>query len=309
MILPEENYFLDRWKSDLNKPVVSICCITYNHEKYIEDTIIGFLIQETNFPFEILIHDDASTDNTANIIKKYENKYPNIIKVIYQKENQFSKGNKPLITLYSLCKGDYIAVCEGDDYWCDSQKLAIQVNYLKKNQSVVISSHDAKIIDSQGKVINKSKLPLDQQRDFSAEELIIGKAWILTLNWVMRKVDIHEIPELRKVKNGDTFFISVLGNYGGSHYHDDIKPSAYRVHGGGVWSSINDNEKTDAQINTWFWIYKYYNRINKDKYAKIWWKKFSYSVLLKSTFSELCTSFSYIVLSKFLKLLKRKNQY
>ena len=73
------------------KPLVSIDCLTYNQEKYIEETLRGFLIQETNFPFEILIHDDASTDNTPNIIKKYEKEYPDLIKPIYQNENQYSK--------------------------------------------------------------------------------------------------------------------------------------------------------------------------------------------------------------------------
>lgn len=120
------------------------------------------MIQETDFPFEILIHDDASTDNTANIIREYEKLYPNIIKVIYQTENQYSQGKRPFALLYSLSKARYIAVCEGDDYWCDKRKLAIQVAYLEKHPEVVISSHDAKVIDIDGNVIKESKLPLSQ---------------------------------------------------------------------------------------------------------------------------------------------------
>ena len=85
--------------------MVSICCITYNHEKYIAEAIEGFLMQKTSFKFEILIHDDASTDDTAKIIKKYEDKYPDLIKVIYQKENQYSKGVKISDTLYKKSKG------------------------------------------------------------------------------------------------------------------------------------------------------------------------------------------------------------
>ena len=81
-------------------PLVSICCITYNHENYIRDAIDGFLMQETDFPFEIIIHDDDSTDATADIIREYEKKYPDVIKPIYQTENQYSKGEK--VTLFTL---------------------------------------------------------------------------------------------------------------------------------------------------------------------------------------------------------------
>ncbi len=114
-------------------PFVSICCITYNHEKYIRDAIEGFLNQKTNFPFEVLIHDDASTDGTANIIREYEAKYPQIIKPIYQTENQYSKGIDVSIFNYSRAKGKYIALCEGDDYWTDPYKLQKQVDFLEKN--------------------------------------------------------------------------------------------------------------------------------------------------------------------------------
>ena len=101
----------------MTNPLVSITCTAYNHEKFIRDTIEGFLMQKTTFPFEILIHDDASTDNTAEIIKEYELKYPDLIKPIYQKENQLSKGIS-IILNYTLprAKGKYIAMCEGDDF-------------------------------------------------------------------------------------------------------------------------------------------------------------------------------------------------
>lgn len=122
----------------MNKEIiVSICCATYNHQKYIRDAIESFLMQKTTFPFEILIHDDASTDGTADIIREYEAKYPDIIKPIYQTENQYSRGINPYLAfVYPRAQGKYIALCEGDDYWIDPLKLQKQVDYLERNPHV-----------------------------------------------------------------------------------------------------------------------------------------------------------------------------
>ena len=114
----------------MDEIMVSICCLTYNHEKYVKDALEGFVSQKTSFNFEVLIHDDASTDNTANIIKEYEKKYPDIIKPIYQKENQYSKGLAPGRMNRDRASGKYIAMCEGDDYWIDPLKLQKQVDYM-----------------------------------------------------------------------------------------------------------------------------------------------------------------------------------
>ena len=104
-----------------NQIVVSIQCLTYNHAPYIRQCLDGFVMQKTNFRFEAIIHDDASTDGTQEIIREYEKKYPDIIKPIYQKENQYSKGIPGYITniISSKCKGKYFALCEGDDFWID----------------------------------------------------------------------------------------------------------------------------------------------------------------------------------------------
>lgn len=116
------------------KLLVSISCLTYNQERYIKDSIEGFLMQKTTFPFEIIIHDDASTDNTTNIIREYALKYPEIIFPIFQNENQYSKGINPGYEyVIPKCKGKYIAVCEGDDYWTDPYKLQRQVDFLENN--------------------------------------------------------------------------------------------------------------------------------------------------------------------------------
>jgi glycosyltransferase involved in cell wall biosynthesis len=118
-------------------PLVSICCITYNHESFIRDAIEGFLMQKTEFLIEIVIHDDASTDNTAEIIKEYAEKYPSLFVPIYQYRNQFSQGIKPLPNfVFPAARGKYIALCDGDDYWTDPFKLQKQVDFLESNPEV-----------------------------------------------------------------------------------------------------------------------------------------------------------------------------
>ena len=114
--------------------MVSIRCLVYNHEPYLRQCLDGFIMQKTNFRFEAIVHDDCSTDGSASIIKEYAEKYPDIIKPIYEDENQYSKGfdlaEKKIASAY---KGKYIAVCEGDDYWIDPYKLQKQVDFLESH--------------------------------------------------------------------------------------------------------------------------------------------------------------------------------
>ena len=101
--------------------LVSVLCTAYNHEKWIKDAIEGVLKQKVYFKYEFIVHDDASTDHTASIIKQYAKKYPDIIHPIFQKENQFSQGLDKIILYFMLpeIKGKYMAFCEGDDFWGD----------------------------------------------------------------------------------------------------------------------------------------------------------------------------------------------
>ena len=122
--------------------MVTIICLAYNHGPYIRDALEGFVGQKTGFPFEVLVHDDASTDNTADVIREYAGRYPDIIRPVYQTENQHSKGVRiaPAF-LYPLVRGRYVALCEGDDFWTDPFKLARQVAVLEANPGIDICTH------------------------------------------------------------------------------------------------------------------------------------------------------------------------
>ena len=128
-------------------PLVSICCNTYNHEGYIGEAIEGFLLQETSFPVEILIHDDASTDGTAEIVRQYENRFPWLIKSLIQTENQKSKGIRVGHLNYSRAQGQYVAYCEGDDAWTDPLKLEKQISEMRRHPECHLSFHAARKIN------------------------------------------------------------------------------------------------------------------------------------------------------------------
>lgn len=132
----------------MSEIMVSVWCLAYNHEKYIRDCLEGFVNQKTNFKFEVIVHDDASTDSTADIIKEYADKYPDIIKPILQKENQYSKGVN-IIKEYIKpnLRGKYVAVCEGDDYWCNNTKLQTQVDILENHLEYVACVHQTKVVN------------------------------------------------------------------------------------------------------------------------------------------------------------------
>lgn len=185
--------------------------------------------------------------------------------------------------------GKYLATCDGDDYWTDPRKLQIQVDFLEKHPEYVVSGHDAFIIDDQGNRVEDSQLPDIYKRDYSAQELAAGKVWILTMSWVYRNVIDEFAPERKMVLNGDTFLTSILGGFGKSHYHDDIKPAAYRVHSGSVWSSLEPDDKIEDLINTWYWMYRYYKRIGNQELADLYLSRMKDVIVSKSTTFELLT--------------------
>lgn len=250
-------------------PVLSICCAAYNHERFIRECLDGFLMQETTFPVEILIHDDASTDGTADIIREYEARYPQAIKPVYEKENQYSKGTGDLFSL-KRASGQYIAICEGDDYWTDPTKLQTQVDFLDRNPDYVICYHDAKIVDESGKVVSESKLSDEWKRDFSSAELMKG-AWTLNLSRVARRIP----PGLRKeppakptrILNSDILWTVLLGKYGKGKYLPEIKPAVYRLHQGSIWSSLDSASQHYENFNSFLHIYQLHVRATGRDFA------------------------------------------
>ena len=220
------------------KPLVSLLCITYNHEKYIREALDSFLMQKTNFPIEIIIHDDASTDGTIKILKEYQNKYP-IVNLIIEKENQFSQDNASafLENMYKSAKGKYIAWCEGDDYWTDPNKIQVQADFLEENPGYSICFHPVKVeFESNTK---KQYLYPDPSwgRIFDTEELL--KMNFIQTNSVMyRKQKYGKIPA--GIIPQDWYMHLYHAKFGTIGFID--KPMAvYRIHGGGVWSDSREN--------------------------------------------------------------------
>ena len=223
--------------NDSSEILVSIICNTYNQQDYIADALKSFIMQKAGFKFEVLVHDDASSDNTAAIIRKFEQKYPEIIKPIYQSDNQYSR-NIPINDIYQIprAKGKYIAFCEGDDYWTDCHKLQKQVTLMEKYTQCDICAHSAIMVDEKNKRILGVIAPCTSKTVIPTEKVILGGGGFVSTNSLMlRKQVFLNQPEFRKSFRYD-YSLQIMGALrGGMLYIVDFM-SAYRFQAKSSWT-------------------------------------------------------------------------
>lgn len=240
--------------SEGKKALVAIQCTAYNHSQYIRQTLDGFVQQKTNFPFVAIVHDDASTDGTDEIIKEYAKKYPDIILPIYEKENQYSKHDGTLRKIMNdACDAlgvKYIALCEGDDYWIDPLKLQKQVDFLEshKNYSMCVTNswnleHDT---------LTPSKWNVKNDRDLSIEEIILnGGLFIATASLVFRRSIHRELPDETIALHVGDYPLQIFMAYKGNVRMLADNTCVYRIASTGSWTEkIKKNQFDYSKVST-----------------------------------------------------------
>lgn len=285
----------------MNDLVVSIMVITYNHEQFISDAIEGFLIQKCNFPVEIIIGDDCSTDSTQKIIKEYYSKFPTTIKPILNSTNLGPLKNA--INVLKHCTGKYVALCEGDDFWIDPLKLQKQVDFLEQNPEYVLSFHNVIAINVTDDKRTRSELEQELLKK-KPEDIPVGHP-SHTSSMVFRNV-IKSFPsDIDKIISGDSFLQFVLARYGESTFQKEIYPNVRRRHPQSIWSYKSEEYKIEQGIYLYEKLLeiainqkevKYLNKIlikNRTRYIKFLWsnhKKRESIATLKKTIKEAWTN-------------------
>lgn len=259
--------------------LVSIICITYNHEQYIKECLNSFLAQKVNFNIEILVHDDASTDCTQQILQEYQRQYPSVFKLFLQSKNQFSQGNGYVGIFWGLkeARGKYIAYCEGDDYWCDEYKLQKQVDFLEKNHEYEICAHDTNIINeaTQQQVLFSHTnvnifLNRKNRQEYTFDDTLTGNIFHIS-SIVFRNIPLVWPKWINDIRAFDMVMYMLLAQYGKIFVMRDVM-SVYRT----TLSSItrtNIEFSTPVRFNNVsidilsrmneFWDGKYKHKINK----------------------------------------------
>lgn len=226
----------------MSEMMVSICVLSYNHEKYLRDCLEGIVKQKTTFPIEAWVHDDASTDSSPLIIKEYQNRYPDIIKPILQTENQYSKKDGSIIAkfVYPRCTGKYIALCEGDDYWTDPYKLQKQFDYMEAHPTCSCCAHNSLTLNSNTKGIGLFNKRILDTHDYPLETFLTSGWFSPTQSLLYRRSCYQYFDDLPAFMHGDySLLINILLKQGTYLHYDNQTMSVYRD---GGWASSHFKE-------------------------------------------------------------------
>ena len=254
--------------------LVTVFCLAYNHEKYIRKTLEGFVKQKTSFKFKVLVHDDASTDGTQDIIKEYAEKYPDIFECILQDENKYQKGiDIEFEYVIPKLDGKYVAVCEGDDYWTDPNKLQLQVDYMEKHHDCTLCVHDTEKMFEDGKSTGTTFNTSRKEKDYSFEDIVLSEpsAYFHFSSFMWRNDTLR--------KKNTAFTMNGIGDYpmalyfssiGYIHYIPRVM-TKYRLNAVGSWSSAMnaDNKKRIGQHNNIIAGFKTIDEYTKHKYSPV----------------------------------------
>ena len=258
------------------EPLVSISCITYNHAPYIRQCLDGFLMQQTNFAYEVLIHDDCSTDGTTEIIKEYETRYPDIVKPMYEVENQYQQGKPSGSAVWNFprARGKYMALCEGDDFWIDPLKLQKEVDVLENDSNVMLVHTGFKTVDNAGNEITRPFFDecMSKSKNGYVVDLLMRGNYILSLTTCFRLSAVNN-PSCLFEYNGpkiDYYLFMKLALQGKVSYIPDIT-GAYRNNPNGMVATAKN-----MILNTFKEVYKlsFFNFIDSEL-------KFNYSILCR----------------------------
>lgn len=225
-----------------NKPLVAIHCLVYNHEPYLRDCFEGFVMQQTDFPFVAIVHDDASTDGSAAVIREYEQKYPHIFKPIYESENQWSRQNGSLDRIMNdaieATGAKYIAICEGDDYWIDPFKLQKQVDFMEKNLEYGLCYTDYnRLEDANQTLITSMFEKQNQYRPISYEQHLLKPGYLAPMTWVYRR-DLLDMLSSAKVYSDGTYAYMLECMHNSKVAYLPEVTATYRSHVGSASSPI-----------------------------------------------------------------------
>ena len=245
MINKTEQQIMQNWHGD--EMIVSITCVAFNHENYMNTTLDSFLMQETSFPFEVLINDDVSTDKTVEILKEYERKFPNIVKPVYQTENQYSQGINTMAILFPYIKGKYVAFCDGDDYWIDKDKLKIQVEEIEKHSDVDMCFHSTyKLVGNVREEVTSRHA--ENTKVFTPQEVILGGGvFCPTASLLFTNRLISSLPSWFNTAIPGDFVSQIMGAArGGALYLDRIM-SVYRSGIEGSWTKGELRKSTEQR--------------------------------------------------------------
>lgn len=261
----------------MNTPLVSICCITYNHAQFIWKCLDAFLMQQTDFPIEILIHDDCSTDGTTEIIREYEAKYPDLIFPLYEEENQYQQGKAAEIDFYNYrrARGKYIAYCEGDDYWTDPLKLKKQVDFMEANSEYSVCFHNCVAYNTwSGEYVKKTKLNIDTDCDITVEDFLNGKNGLGQPLTMLFRTDVYDYEwQKHYTRFCDTMEITHLLMVGKGRFLN-FDGGQYNLHQGGISATNPDIRRSwesceDAQQ---MWDYIQHPAINRFYIDALKWR-------------------------------------
>ncbi len=230
-------------------PLVSMVCDTYNQAPFIGKTLEGFLMQKTTFPVEIVVHDDASTDGTAEIVSRYEKEHPDLFRCIYRSENMYRHDPKILEHyVFPYCRGKYIAICEGDDYWTDPLKIQKQAEWMESHPDCTLCFTACDLIDADGNIIG-AETPFGSDCDVPTETIIRGMGGFCPTASIMAPGDLcRNRPAYCDLVEVDDAPLQIFFASRGSVHYLSARTCAYRVSAPGSWTEMQRREKTEKRV-------------------------------------------------------------
>ena len=248
--LPTEESLVQHWPTGGDTPEVSVICTTYNQAGYIREAIESFLCQQTDFCFEIIVHDDASTDGTAEIVSEYAHRYPRVIRAVLRDENQYQQGRRIMPLAASFARAPYLALCEGDDFWCDEQKLVRQYRAMQARPEIAISYHNVIRRGPEREILHVERQDnRNHERVVTLDELLVQTGdYCPSPSLMLHRRVMERLPEwfYTTAPVGDFYLQVLAAEPEGALYLPDVM-AVYRTHAQGSWSQQQRQLKDDGR--------------------------------------------------------------